>query len=182
MPNQSALKEECIAFLRTGSKPRTITTSGLSMYPLIVEGSTLTFIPCSCGRSVALGDIVLFERAGALVAHRIVGRYCLDGCEWFREKGDNAFATGCFSSSALIGRIIKVEHNGHAHDLTSVRHRFAGRLLGIYWGTFFASLRFLSILKRAVFGSSFVFPCMRPCVLKVIRLLNRLPAGFFNKH
>jgi signal peptidase I len=75
MLNQKTLKSECIQLWRLGTKQRTITSSGLSMHPFIIEGSTLTFVPSAADRPINLGDIALFERRDMLVVHRIVGHF-----------------------------------------------------------------------------------------------------------
>jgi hypothetical protein len=148
------------------------------MYPLIKEGSTLTFIPAAADRAITVGDIALFERVDTLVAHRIVGRFYQDGSLCFREKGDNTFLPGSFPADSLIGRVIKIEHNGYILDLNTRWPRATGRLIGIYWGVLFAFLRCAVALKRIVFGASKT-PRIRTCVLNTVRFLSRLPNRFF---
>jgi hypothetical protein len=180
MNSDLLLREKCIQLWRAGSSPRTIATTGLSMHPLIREGSTLTFLPAAADRSICIGDIALFERMETLVAHRIVGRFYLDGTLWFREKGDNTCVSGSFPADSLIGRVIKIEHSGHVHDLTALRPCIAGRLIGIYWSALFAILRCAVALKRIVFGVSKT-PCLRTCVLNKFRFFSRLPNRFFRQ-
>jgi len=175
--NPDLLRERCIALCRSGCRPRTIETAGASMYPLIRDGSTLTFLPSAADRLLKAGDIALFERSGILVAHRIVGKFYQDGCLWFREKGDNTFYPGTFPASSLIGRVIHIEHNGHIRDLTRWRQRIAGRLAGASWCALFALLRSLGACSRRV-GCSAAVPKARTTILNVFRLLSRLPARF----
>ena len=177
MTDQQAFKNECIQLWRSGTKQRTIMTTGLSMHPLISAGSTLTFVPSSADRAISLGDIALFERDDTLIAHRIVGRFHQNGSLWLREKGDNTFLPGSFPADALIGRVVKIEHSGHVRDLTGLRSRFADRLVGIYWCALFAVLRGLAVFKRMVCGAS-QFPRLRAGVLNSIRFLSRLPTRF----
>jgi hypothetical protein len=176
--DQHTLKSECVQLWRSGSKPRTIVARGLSMHPLIREGTTLTVMPPAGVREIALGDIVLFERDNAVIAHRIVGRFHQNNFLWFREKGDNTFLPGCFPASALIGRIVKIENNGYVRDLTRPWQRLLSRAAGSYWWMLFAALRFLSICKRAVFGSV-EFPRLRSLALRLFRVLGRLPVRIF---
>lgn len=177
MQNQKAFIKECIELWRSGAKPRTITASGISMLPLIVEGSTLTFIPAAADRAIAVGDIGLFERAETLVAHRIVGRFHHNGSLWLREKGDNTFLPGSFPADSLIGRVIKIEYNGHILDLSALHPRITGRLIGIYWSVLFALFRFVVAFKRIVLGASKT-PRLRLYVLNAVRFLSRLPNRF----
>jgi len=173
MPEQKALKKECIQLWRLGTKQRTITASGLSMHPFIIEGSTLTFVPSAADRSITVGDIVLFERGDMLVAHRIVGYFYQDGSLWFREKGDNTFLPGSFAVDCLIGRIVKIEYKGKVCNLTNLRSRFAGRLIGTYWSVLFAFLRCVISFKHRMF-EELETPRLRSCVLNAVRFLNRL--------
>ncbi len=180
MPDQQVVKNGCVQLWRSGTRARTIVAHGLSMYPLIREGCILTVLPPAGDRKIALGDIVLFERADTIVAHRIVGRFRRDADLWFREKGDNMFAGGCFPASALIGRVVKIERDGHVCDLSMLWQRFFGRAAGLYWCVLFAIWRYAGMLKRAVAGSS-EFPRLRAFVLRVFRMLGRLPACFFKQ-
>lgn len=180
MERNLLLRGKCIQLWRSGSSPRTIATTGLSMYPLIKEGSTLTFIPSSADRAIAVGDIGLFERAEILVAHRIVGRFHHHGSLWLREKGDNTFLPGSFPADSLIGRVIKIEHNGHILDLDALWPRITGRLIGIYWSILFAFLRCAVALKHIVFVASKT-PRLRTFVLNTVRFLSRLPNRFFRQ-
>lgn len=175
--NRDLMRQQCIQLWRTGIRPRTLATSGLSMSPLIRDGSTLTFLPPAGDRSIKVGDIALFERAGILVAHRIVGRFYRDGSLWFREKGDNGFTTGTFPASSLIGRIVQVEHNGHIRDLTLLRQRLAGRLAGLYWQGLLTVLRCACAVKHTA-GCTAALPRVRTFFIAVLRFLSRLPLGF----
>lgn len=177
MDRNLLLRKKCIQLWRSGSKPRTIATSGVSMYPLIRDGSTLTFVPPSGDRAIVVGDIALFERAETLVAHRIVGRFQQNGSLWLREKGDNTFLPGSFPADLLIGRVVKIEHSGHVCDLTGLQKRIASRMFGVYWCVLFALLRDLAVLKRMVCGAS-QFPRLRAGVIHSIRFLSRLPIRF----
>jgi len=181
MSHYSLLKDECIELWRSGSKPRTIKTAGLSMRPLIPDGSTLTFIPSGGDRPLVVGDIALFERSGRVIAHRIVGRYYQEGCLWYREKGDDLFAVGCFERSALIGRVVTVAHGGHVRELRGLRQRLCGRALGIYWYSLFALLRVLGSVKRSIFGPSPAFPRLQKCLFKAARFFSRLPSYFIKQ-
>jgi len=180
MPDQQALKNECIKLLRTGSKPRSIKAVGLSMNPLILEGSILTFLPACADRSIVIGDIALFERSNMLVAHRIVGCFSQNGDLWFREKGDNTFMPGCFPAGSLVGRVIKVEYEGHVNDLTGLRQYCVARLIGLYWSMLFTSLRGLVACKHTVCGA-WRSQRLSAYVLNAIRYLNRLPNRFIKR-
>ena len=177
MPDHLALKKECTQLWRSGTKQRTINAAGLSMHPIIIEGSTLTFVPRAIDRSISLGDIVLFERRDMLIAHRIVGHFYQDGSLCFLEKGDNTFLPGSFPADSLIGRIVKIEYNGSVRDLTGLQPRIAARIIGIYWKVLFGFLRCVISLKHRMFVNV-EMPRLRNCVLTTARFFNRLPTRF----
>jgi hypothetical protein len=147
------------------------------MHPLIIEGSTLTFVPVAGDRSIAVGDIVLFERDNKIVAHRIVGFFYQNSELWLREKGDNTFLPGIVSAQSLIGRVVKIEYNGKVHDLNRPVARFAGYSIGMYWSVIFSFLRGAATVKRRIF-LNLGMPRIRSWVLNTARFLSRLPNRF----
>jgi len=178
--DQQALTQECIQLWRSGLKTRTITSAGLSMYPLIPDGSILTFVPRDADRSIVFGDIVLFERGDMLVAHRVLNSFYKDGSLWFREKGDNKFLPGVFPADCLIGRIVKIEYNDSVHDLTGVQAQRVSRLIAIYYSVLFALLRSLISLKHVTFKTAKI-PRLRSFVFKTVRILSTVPTSFFKR-
>jgi signal peptidase len=94
--------------LRSFGKLR-LGTTGASMLPAVWPGDILSL----CGHRVvdALpGDIVLFEREGRLVAHRVVERtICQDKMQWV-TRGDSAGGNDApISSHELLGRVTAIE-------------------------------------------------------------------------
>lgn len=61
-------------------------TRGTSMRPLVGPGGRM--LVEFGATSSRIGDIVVFERAGGIVAHRVVGRRVRDGREQLLVKGD----------------------------------------------------------------------------------------------
>jgi signal peptidase I len=83
--------------------------TGASMLPTLWPGDVLSI----CGRdasSAKPGDIVLFERAGKLVAHRVVKRILLhDKIHWV-TRGDSVEGDDApVSSHELLGRVIAIK-------------------------------------------------------------------------
>jgi hypothetical protein len=177
MADQQAFKKKCVQLWRSGTKPRTIRSAGLSMHPLIPDGSMLTFIPFEADRPIISGDIVLFERGEKLTAHRVLGSFYDNGSLWYREKGDNKFLPGAFPAECLVGRIIKIEYDGHVSDLNGLQTRFAAHMIGLYWNVLFAFLRGAISCKRLLFSTSRT-PRLRSFILKTVRIFSRLPTLF----
>ena len=79
------------------------------MLPAIWPGDVLTVQRCDA-ESLRLGEIVLFGRGSALVAHRVVERTLHDnGTRWV-TRGDSVGGNDApVSSHELLGKVIAVE-------------------------------------------------------------------------
>jgi len=83
--------------------------TGASMLPAVWPGDVLSV--CARSATQALpGDIVLFGRAGRLVAHRVVERsLCQDRIQWV-TRGDSVEGNDApVSSHELLGRVTAIE-------------------------------------------------------------------------
>jgi hypothetical protein len=99
---------EVAELLRSGRGVR-FQVEGRSMLWTIVPRSTIEVLPCTPSDLVC-GDIVLYERHGRFIAHRIVGLWT--GPEGSRVllRGDNL--TACdqpIDASAVLGRVVLVD-------------------------------------------------------------------------
>lgn len=84
---------------------------GLSMAPLIRDEDVLTIAPMH-GRGPRVGEVVAFTvpGTGKLAVHRVVAR---EGGGWLL-RGDNCLeADGVVMSDEIVGRVVRVERNGH---------------------------------------------------------------------
>jgi hypothetical protein len=84
-----------------------VQVGGLSMVPFFVEGDVLT-VDCSHGAKIESGDVIVFERAGIICAHRLLAKKQRGGRSWFVEKGDNQMTRGTFSAEQILGRVVLV--------------------------------------------------------------------------
>ncbi|MBI5516564.1 MAG: S26 family signal peptidase [Deltaproteobacteria bacterium] len=92
-----------IALLRQG-QPVTFVVRGASMWPSLRDGARVTVQPCpvACLRP---GDLVAFERRGALVVHRVRAVTA----EGVRSAGDALpRGDGLVPQSAVLGRAQRV--------------------------------------------------------------------------
>jgi len=85
-----------------------VVLGGGSMLPFLREGQSLT-VDCRGGGRIAVGDIIVFERAGRLSAHRVVGTFRNNGERWYVEKGDSQLNWGVVAHGDVIGKVIGVD-------------------------------------------------------------------------
>jgi hypothetical protein len=93
------------------------------MLPSLPVGSSLV-IRSQSGARCAVGDVVVFEREGRLVAHRLL----LPWGRGFLERGDGISPAGRVRSDAILGRVVAVRRpDGQTVDLDTPAARRAGR-------------------------------------------------------
>ncbi len=128
-------------------KPFRFRASGSSMKPTIKDGDIVTSAS-STGRTLDLGDIVLFLRSGPgnPVVHRVVGRKK----EGYLLKGDNSmYNDGLIAREQIIGIIKKVERDGKI--MTRGLHRSR------YLAAFLSRINLLQPIARLAGGIISVF-------------------------
>jgi hypothetical protein len=85
---------------------------GGSMLPWIRAGDCLVASPIPITRLIP-GDLILFEREGQLVAHRLIRQIGLPGGDALVTKGDWMTSEDApISPSAVIGKIIAIDRRG----------------------------------------------------------------------
>lgn len=90
--------------LRAGRCTR-LKVQSCSMQPLICKGSVVTVAPISKGLRV--GDIVIFERGGLAIVHRLVARRRQN--RLFIEKGDDVDTFGHFPYGGTLGKVVEID-------------------------------------------------------------------------
>ncbi len=100
---------------------------GTSMEPLLQAGDEIEVRRVEAGE-IRFGDVVVFVRKDAWVAHRVIGRRRRRGQVHFLEKGDRAFPPTLLPASAIEGKVIRVVRDGRTIELQTPRGRWVGRL------------------------------------------------------
>lgn len=99
---------------------------GRSMAPLLRPGDTVWMEPAAPS-SLKRGDLVVVQRAGEWVTHRLVAR---SGNRW-HTKGDNLrYPDPPVTGQAILGRVVAIERNGLRIELQGHRWRMINRALG----------------------------------------------------
>lgn len=80
---------------------------GFSMAPFFAEGVVLT-VDCSRDSKIEIGDVIVFECNGVVLAHRLLARKSRADGIWFVEKGDNQMAFGWVAPEQVFGRAVAV--------------------------------------------------------------------------
>ncbi|HEY9060610.1 MAG TPA: S24/S26 family peptidase [Pseudobacteroides sp.] len=84
-----------------------ITTCGISMNPLIPQGSKVYINPVASG--IRVGDVVVFGLEGNLLIHRVVRLYTENSSVYYQTKGDNVFYLDpVINESNIMGCVEKI--------------------------------------------------------------------------
>lgn len=84
---------------------------GGSMLPWFWAGDAIVVRPTS--GPLVPGDVVVFERKGELVAHRLIRRIRVTGIDYLMTKGDWMAAEDApVPPSAVIGKVVAIDRGG----------------------------------------------------------------------
>jgi signal peptidase I len=119
---------------------------GASMYPWICSGDLLLVRRCGFDH-VRSGNVILFERASRLIAHRVL--YARPGAAIIITKGDSLDeADAPVSRTEFLGRITRVHHGGRELDMESLAQNLAGCFLAQISPASFLFYRPLRLARR----------------------------------
>ena len=111
--------------LRAGGKLR-LRVTGASMLPVVWPGDILS-IQGQDAAQANPGDVVLFKRAGRLVAHRVVERTLCQGEVQWLTRGDTSPGNDApVSGRELLGRVTGIERG---HRRLTPQQSAAGRFI-----------------------------------------------------
>ncbi|MGH9144341.1 MAG: S24/S26 family peptidase [Vicinamibacterales bacterium] len=103
-----ALIEDALA---SGSAVR-FQAEGVSMYPTIRDGETITVVAASADE-VGGGDILLCRHGQRLLAHRVIAVATSGGGRVYELRGDaKASSDALVGASDVVGKVIDVRRNG----------------------------------------------------------------------
>lgn len=105
--------------LRAGRSTE-LTARGVSMRPFLAEGDRILLDPCAAA-ALRPGDLVAFEREGALIVHRVLSVSRSSGR--VLEKGDGLVTVTALRPEQALGRARSVRTDGTRVLLRTGRHR-----------------------------------------------------------
>jgi signal peptidase I len=107
-----------------------IPITGHSMQPLLRAGDRVLVAHGSAG--VRRGDVIVFQRQGGLVAHRVLRVESRPSGRVFLTKGDNSRRFDpLLSANEVVGRALAVERGGRQISLDTAAWRAAGWLIAL---------------------------------------------------
>jgi signal peptidase I len=82
---------------------------GTSMVPSIQPGDVLS-IQLVDPKEVSLGDVVVYEREGVLIVHRVVGIFAAPSEPYLVTRGDRSLRDDApIRTGELLGRVVSIE-------------------------------------------------------------------------
>jgi len=116
---------------------------GVSMSPYIKEGDML--LVQHALRPIRLGDVIVFRRAGAFIAHRVVCIKKYGNKSVYRTKGDNICSFDApVPQSSVLGRVVCIQKNGGAISLEKLHVKlfsFGLALFSYAYGSLYQTLK-----------------------------------------
>jgi signal peptidase I len=117
-----------VELLRSGQTIR-FTPTGDSMYPTIKDGEPVIVEPLAPAQ-VRRGDIVLYQTARGVIAHRVISIERQDGALRFRLRGDaSQRCDQPVAASQVLGKVVAVERQGKRRELVSLRAKLFHTLI-----------------------------------------------------
>jgi hypothetical protein len=123
-----AQRLQLLRSMKGSGKTFQLKTEGMSMFPL-VRPDTVAEIHFRPPGRVRPGDIILFERAGGLILHRVLARSDEDGRLVFTEKGDHQPFAGLVSEGQYLAVAVRLRSGTRVFDPSTGRGRLLTRLI-----------------------------------------------------
>ena len=124
------IRQDYLHSVRQSGKRIVLNTVGASMAPLIRPGARVE-IECVPISDILHGDIILFERSGGLVLHRVIRRIQDASGIVFTEKGDSQLFGSKVREEFVLGRVTRIQNGERVFDPTSYKGRMLGRLISV---------------------------------------------------
>ena len=122
---------------------------GTSMSPYIREGDVL--LVQHALHTIRLGDVIVFRRAGGLIAHRVVLIKKHGNSSVYRTKGDNARSLDApIPQSSVLGRVVRIQKNNRSINLEKAHAKLLNFVLAL------SSYAMGVLYKFAIFGCRFL--------------------------
>jgi signal peptidase I len=124
---------------------------GTSMSPYIKEGDML--LVQHALHPIRLGDVIVFKRAGGLIAHRVVFIRKHGNHSVYRTKGDNTRSLDApVLQSSVLGRVVRIQKSNKSISLEKPHAKLLNFVLAL------SSYAMGIFCKFAIFGYRLLIP------------------------
>ena len=151
---------------------------GWSMYPTIRDGDFVEVRPTSI-TDLGVGDVILCNRAGCVIVHRLVARWQRNGRGMLITKGDAVpHLDPPLSAGDVVGKVVAIERDGKRVDLEAFPTRWLNRLQG--WLSYAEAVTWQwgRRVKRRLMKDK---PSpLTPIAMRILRLPSRMCAALQN--
>jgi signal peptidase I len=150
--------------LRAG-KTACFVISTSSMRPALAPGDKV-FVRAARADDLRMGDIIIRSFAGALIAHRLIGRAASGNADELMTKGDNALiADDPWQPAHLVGSVIAMERAGQKKSASFARARLGGLGVALLSRSQLSANRIRSRILRRI-----AMKCLRVCLTIAARI------------
>ena len=146
------IKENLIEIWRELEKTQWISSSGVSMRPLIAEGMEVALQFSKFDR-IQLGHIIAFKKGKDMIVHRVIGFWSRHHDQYVIEKGDNNPHCTLIPSSWVLGRVTMIRYGQKVINLKNPLWRLIDFLFVLYGWIFTGLFGSLYSIKKLIFGS-----------------------------
>ncbi len=107
-----ALRAAVLAIWKQEGRVDLVPVRGGSMRPLLREGDRVV-VRFGAPHRLRFGEVVVFERDGGIVVHRVLARRTVAGVPRILERGDAGAAATWIASASIAGVVIGLEREGN---------------------------------------------------------------------
>jgi len=101
-----------------------------SMSPFIQTGDQILIKKIEPSR-IYLGDIITFWQGNVLVTHRVIKKFIRNSEFYFVEKGDDHANYSLIHARSIIGKVTKINKNGHEVSIDTLMWTVMNRIVGM---------------------------------------------------
>lgn len=146
------IRSHLIEIWRELEKLQWISSSGVSMRPLIAEGMQVGLQFCKFDR-IRIGHIIAFKKGNDMIVHRVIGFWNQQERLFAIEKGDNNPHCTMIPASMVLGRVTMIKYGNKIIHLKNPFWRLIDLLFVLYGWLFIGLFLSLYLIKIKLFGT-----------------------------
>lgn len=125
--DEQQIKEAVLSIWKEQGRQSRLPVNGRSMEPLLRVGDEIEVEHAHA--PIRFGDLILFERGGGWVAHRVIGRCDRDANTFILEKGDAVPNATLIPIVSIQGRVVGRWRNQQVIRLDTTLSRIGGWIM-----------------------------------------------------